>query len=396
MIGVRNKQQCAAVISYSYFLRDSRVRRYAEALKDFGYQVDILSLREEIPSSFGFSFIFFPMSRKRYGIFWYFIEYPLFLLFAFFYLSINSLKKRYKIIHVFNLPDFLVFTAIIPKLLGAKIIFDIRDLSPELYQTKYKVSNKSFMVEVLSLIEKYSLNLSDVILTANPLFKTLLEKKYPWVSSKIKIAYECADQRIFYPAKTTKSGKEINLLYIGTVEKRFAIDLIIKSLPEVLKKKPNCRLTIIPKISDEGNYFLGIKGLISRYNLSDHVEILQPLPLEGIANEIRKADVGLVLVNKDPYTDIIFRIKLYEFIACKVPLIVTRTQFLSQTFSEKQLYFLTSDSPEDLAKAIVKLSKDSRFRRLLGENACTYYREYNWQKEKAKYCQLLKGLNRGI
>lgn len=295
MIGVRSKQQHAAVISYSYFLRDSRVRRYAEALNDFGYQVDILSLNEEIPSSFPFSFIFFPMRRKRYGIFWYFIEYPLFLLFSLFYLSVNSFKKRYKVIQVFNLPDFLVFTAIVPKLLGAKVILDVRDLSPQLYQTKYKVSDKSLMVNILSSLEKYSLRFSNIVLTANPLFKSLLEKKYPWISQKIKLAYECADQRIFYPSRSKKTDRIFSLLYIGTVEKRFAIDMIIRSLPIVIKEKPNCRLTIIPKITDEGNYFLGIKRLINRYNLTDYVDILQPLPLEQIADEIRKADIGLVL-----------------------------------------------------------------------------------------------------
>lgn len=385
-----NRQKSACAISYSYFLRDSRVRRYAEALKEYGYQVDIVSLNEVIPSSLPFSFILFPLKRRRCGMFWYFIEYPLFLLFALFYFSVNSLKKRYKLIHVFNLPDFLVFTAIIPKLLGAKIILDVRDLSPQLYQTKYKVLDKSLMVKILNFLEKYSMKFSNVILTANPLFKSLLEKKYPWINQKIGVAYECADQHIFYPSKARRNDKTINLLYIGTIEKRFAIDLIIKSLPLVLKEKPNCYLTIIPKITDEGSYFSGIKRLISRYNLGNHVDILQPLPLEQIADEIRKADIGMVLVEKDPYTDIIFRIKLYEFIACKVPLIVSRTKFLSEFFSDNQLYYLDDHSPAGLSGAILRLSANRNLRRKLAERAFIHYRRYNWGKEKNKYFRLLE------
>lgn len=384
-----DRYKYAAVISYSYFLRDSRVRRYAEALNDFGYKVDIITLNEQIPPSFPFSFILFPLKRRRYGIFWYFIEYPLFLLFSLFYLSFNTPRKKYKVIHVFNLPDYLVFTAIIPKLLGAKIILDIRDLSPELYQTKYRVSERSFIVRILSLLEKYSLIFSDNILTANPLFKSLLERKHPFLSEKISLAYECADQRIFYPSITKKVNKEFNLLYIGTVEKRFAIDMIIKSLQLVVKQKPNCRLTIVPKIYDEGSYFLAIKRMINRYNLNDHVRILQPLPLEEIAEEIRKADMGLVLVEKDLYTDIIFRIKLYEFIACKVPLIVSRTKFLSGSLSNQQIYFLNENTHIELAKAIIQLCRNSKLRKKLADNAFSYYEKYNWRNEQKKYNQLL-------
>lgn len=385
-----NTKQYASVITYSYFLRDSRVRRYAEALKDFGYQVDIFALDEQISSIFPFTFILFPITRRRFGVVWYFIEYSLFLLFVFFCMSFFSLKKKYRIIHVFNLPDVLVFTAIIPKLLGAKIILDIRDLSSELYQTKYKVSSKEFIVRILNFFEKYSLIFSDRILTASPLFKSLLEKKYLWLRTKIQLAYECADQRIFYPAKDKSRGKKFNLLYTGTIEKRFAIDLIVKSMPLVIKEMPNTKLTIIPKISDEGNYLLLIKKLIDKYRLNMHIKILQPLPLDDIAEKIREANIGLVLVEKDSYTDIIYRIKLYEFIACKVPLIVSKTQFLSKYFIGKQLYYLNKSTSSKLAEAIILLGKNKKLCKKLAENAFSYYLKYNWEEEKNKYFKILK------
>ena len=44
------------------------------------------------------------------------------------------------------MPDVLVFGAIVPKLLGAKIILDLHDPMPELMQTIFKLPEDSFSV----------------------------------------------------------------------------------------------------------------------------------------------------------------------------------------------------------------------------------------------------------
>ena len=48
------------------------------------------------------------------------------------------LKHAYDVIHVHNMPDFLVFSALFPKLLGAKVILEVQDVSPELMAAKAK------------------------------------------------------------------------------------------------------------------------------------------------------------------------------------------------------------------------------------------------------------------
>ena len=46
-------------------------------------------------------------------------------------------------IHVHSVPDFLVFAALVPKLLGARIILDIHDILPEFYASKFGASKDS-------------------------------------------------------------------------------------------------------------------------------------------------------------------------------------------------------------------------------------------------------------
>ena len=47
------------------------------------------------------------------------------------------------------MPDFLIFTAVIPKLLGAKVVLDMHDLMPEVYMAKYGPRHWKWMVPVL-------------------------------------------------------------------------------------------------------------------------------------------------------------------------------------------------------------------------------------------------------
>ena len=52
----------------------------------------------------------------------------------------RHLRRPYDLVHVHNMPDFLVFTAWFPKLTGAKVILDIHDIVPEFYASKFDVS----------------------------------------------------------------------------------------------------------------------------------------------------------------------------------------------------------------------------------------------------------------
>lgn len=383
-------KQKAAIISYSYFLRDARVRRYTQALHNNRYDLDVFSLREKFLKKYPYNFFLFPIPRFRLGLSWYFVEYLFFFIFTLLIISVKSIFfKRYKLVQVFNLPDFIVFATVIPKLLGAKIIIDVRDLAPELFLTKYSASKNSFFYELLSFLEEKSLHYSDLIISANPLFKDMLIKKYPNIKDKIFISYETADQKIFYQKEQRKTNNIFNVLYIGTIEKRFNIEMIIESIKILYEEIPQIRLTIIPKIENEGKYLEFIKNKIEENQLKAKIIIKNPMPLERIAEEIRNSDAGIILVEKDPYTDIIFRTKLYEFISCKVPVIATKTKFLSSNFSEKQIAYLSKNSPAELAKIIIKIYKDKKYSDTLSRNAYKYFKHYNWKNEEVNYIKII-------
>ena len=163
-------------IAYTFYEIDFRVRRYAEALVAPDNRVDVIALdsddKNRCETLNGVNIIH--MQKRKFNeknrfsylsnILKFFVKGSVILLF-------RHLKYRYKIIHIHNVPDFLVFMAVIPKLLGAKIILDVHDILPEFYCQKFDRRPGSFFAKSLLKVEKLSVNFANHVIVANDLWR---------------------------------------------------------------------------------------------------------------------------------------------------------------------------------------------------------------------------------
>ena len=165
-----------AVVLYSYYLIDPRPRRETEALVKAGMEADVICLRRDNSEPAfevvnGVNIHRVSLSRRRHGQFNYVLRYGFFFLCAFWRLTVWSLRRKFTLAHVHNMPDFLVFTALVPRLRGAKVILDMHDPMPELFQSIYGLAKETFGVRLLRRIEKESFAFADLVLTPNIAFK---------------------------------------------------------------------------------------------------------------------------------------------------------------------------------------------------------------------------------
>ncbi|HEX8680083.1 MAG TPA: glycosyltransferase, partial [Chthoniobacterales bacterium] len=121
-----------AVVLFSHYPADPRPRRAAEALAAEGVTIDVICLRsakdENARDTFGSINVHrVPLRRHRAGKLSYIGQYSTFLFISFAYLAARSLTRRYDFVHVHNMPDVLVFSALVPKIFGAKVILDLHD-----------------------------------------------------------------------------------------------------------------------------------------------------------------------------------------------------------------------------------------------------------------------------
>ena len=228
------KTRNICMVSYSFYEMDNRVRRYAETLVKTGNRVDVISLRKEGTDSIEIinGVRIFRIQKRllnEKGSISYLLKILSFFIKAFFILNILSIKNRYKVFHIHNVPDFLVFTAIIPKMFGKKIILDIHDILPEFYASKFSKNEASVIIKSIKLIERISVWFSDHIIISNHLWgEKLIRRSSP--SKKISVIMNYPDPEYFYPRNVEKVSGKIILTYPGTLNYHQGVDVAIRAL----------------------------------------------------------------------------------------------------------------------------------------------------------------------
>jgi hypothetical protein len=127
------------LIAYTTYIRDARVKRHAEALVARGDTVDVICLAPDQAANFnGVNLLALAMPRYRGSVkTGYMRTYLTFFLRASLLTARLSLKHRYDLVIVCTMPDAAVLTAMVPRLLGSKVLLDIHDTMPELYLEKF-------------------------------------------------------------------------------------------------------------------------------------------------------------------------------------------------------------------------------------------------------------------
>ena len=200
MIRSSDRPPRICMVSASYYPDDPRPRREAEALVQAGFGVDVICLRKEGEAGRervgGVAVHRLPVRRSRAGRVRYLLDYALFFLLALFTLAALHPRRWYRIIHVHNMPDALVFCAILPRIAGARVILDLHDPMPEVYRTKYDLPAEHRVIRLLRFLERRSIAFADLVLTPNLAFRELfVDRGCP--ASKVHIIMNSPDPRIF-------------------------------------------------------------------------------------------------------------------------------------------------------------------------------------------------------
>src|SRR5947209_895438 len=124
------------MITYSLYAFDPRVRRAAEALAESGHQIDVFAIcREGMTASNDngpLRIRLLRMRKKQAGLARHAFEYGVFFSWVFVLVSLLHARRRYDVVYVHNMPNFLVFAGLFPKIGGAKIVLDVHDPAAEL------------------------------------------------------------------------------------------------------------------------------------------------------------------------------------------------------------------------------------------------------------------------
>lgn len=379
------------MVAYTFYDYDNRVRRYAETLVKRGDEVDVIALRwrDRPPVEVINGVRIFQIQRRAINEsrrLTYLLKVALFFVRSMACVTKRHLQNHYDLFHIHSVPDFLVFTAWLPKLMGAKVILDIHDLLPELYASKFRTACDSPIGKVLIAVERASVAFADHVIVANHIWQQRL------LSRSIKDRHKCTtilnfpDQSVFSRHhRVEKTDHKFVFLYPGTLSYHQGVDVAIRALALIKDDAPNAEFHIY----GEGDQKGVLKRLVAELGLEDRVFLKELLTSTEIAVVMENADAGVVPKRSESFGNEAFSTKILEFMAVGVPVIVSDTKIDKYYFDESLVKFFRSAEEKDLAHSMLLLIRNPALRRRLVENAERFIKGNNWEVKKAEYLELI-------
>src|SRR5438093_7343149 len=151
-------RRAVAIVVHAYFEEHARVRRKAEALVADGRPVDVFALRlpgdEPVVERDGIRIHHLPVGRHQgAGIATYVKEYLAFLFRAGIALTRAYRGRRFGLVDINSLPDFLVFAALPLRILGVPVVLDLHEAMPEFFTSRFPGASNPIALAALRFQE---------------------------------------------------------------------------------------------------------------------------------------------------------------------------------------------------------------------------------------------------
>jgi glycosyltransferase involved in cell wall biosynthesis len=378
----------AAVVLFSYYPSDPRPRRAAETLAVEGVTVDVICLqgdrsepRREMIN--GIQVTRVPPKRRRGRKAIYLSQYTAFILQCFFFLTRRSLRRRYDLVHVHNMPDVLVFSALVPKLLGAKVVLDLHDPMPELMQTIFQLPKESLSVRLLKKLEKWSIAFADVVLTVNLATRKIYASR-SCPAEKIKIVLNAPQSDTFSLQLPNVNGhepaKSFTIMYHGSLVARNGFDLAVDALEKTRELIPNVRLLVC---GERTSFFDEVMNSATKRGLADRIDYLGLKDRVGVAEVIRSCDVGVIPNHRNIFTEINTPTRIFEYLALGKPVIAPKSPGICDYFNDQDLIFFEPGNADDLARKVEFVYSHPAEVESVVQRGQSVYRDHQWVYQKS-------------
>lgn len=379
-------------VRQSVYPDELSVRREVETLHRAGFEAHVICLgkknqkREDVINGVYVHRI--PLVRKKTSIVRYLYEYCSFFSLAALKVTALHLRHPFDAIQVNTMPDFLVFAAIIPKLLGAKVVVVMHEPVPELWQTLYN----SQPPRILKMAEQAALAYVDAAFTVTQHLKDTYVSRGA-DPGKISVILNVPESRFLELEESivetsSEDTEYFTLISHGAIEERYGHDTMLEAVALVKSQVPNLRLRIL----GTGSYQDEFLARISRMGLEDHLHYLGWVPLSEVVQKLHASDVGIVAQKSSPYSNLVHTNKMYEYITFGKPVLASRLKSVEAYFSEDALYYFEPGDAESLAQGILDLYQHPDKRQALVENAQKLYDQYKWEKQKKIYLSIYQAL----
>jgi glycosyltransferase involved in cell wall biosynthesis len=350
---------------------DNRVWAEAITLREQGFQVSIIGPKGTKLDREPYSYLHgihiyryrLPASTGTYTA--YLLEYGIALVMTFL-LSLKVLfRQGFDVIHAANPPDTLFIIGLFYRLLGKKYVFDQHDLSPEIFQVKFKRRMKP-LYKLLLVCERCSYRTANLVITTNTTIKRFAIERGHVPADKIFVIYNGVDLnriRRVEPEPALKRGRPFLLAFVGAMEVQDGVEHILYALHELVHKRGHQDVSLV--LMGDGDHAPTLHALAHQLHLDEYIHFNGWTNAENISRYLSAADIALIPESQNGLNEYCTLGKTFDYMATGKPAVafdLCETRILAQ---DAMLYAAPNDI-EDFTDKIEMLLNDGPLRSRMG------------------------------
>ncbi len=204
-----------------------------------------------------------------------------------------------------------------------------------------------------------------------------------------KIKPEQSDQSII-----NKYKNYWTISYVGGLSAERGLDTVIKALPFARDNIPNLKLLVV---GSQGKQSEEIYSWASRVSVDDIVDVVGWQPFSMVNSYVMASKICLVPHNEFEHTHTTVPHKLFQYMICAKPVLVSSCRPLRRIVEDAQSgVVFRANNAKDLADKLVYMYENPAALKEMGFNGkAAALDKYAWRNEAKKLVEFYAGLSKG-
>jgi glycosyltransferase involved in cell wall biosynthesis len=292
-------------------------------------------------------------------------------------------------IYHFHDPE-LIPAALLLQLSGKKVVYDIHEDLPRTISYKSYIPNflRQSISRIAELVEDCAGARFSALVVATP----TIGNRFRRVNANVAVVNNYPRiEEIQTPSDVATLKREATVLYIGMrITRARGAEEMVRAMG-LLPAELLARLRLVGEWDP-----VDLPRSLSSLPGWSRIEFVGPLDRNGVANELRRASVGLVLLHPEPNYFASQPVKLFEYMCAGVPVIVSDFPACREIISKARCGFLVDPmDPQQIASAMEYLLTHPEEAEQMGQRGFqAVHKKYNWANEEQILLQTYEGLFR--
>ncbi|MEH2079076.1 MAG: glycosyltransferase family 4 protein [Nostoc sp.] len=368
---------------------DRRVWMEATTLQKAGYEVSVIS-----PTGNGFEKDYeiieqihiyrHPLPPEESSVIGYLREYSWAINWQFRLAQRVWRERGFDVIHICNPPDLLFLVAAWFKLFhGISIIFDHHDLSPEMYEAKYR--RRDIFYHGLRWAERLTYATADMVISTNESHREVALNRGHKKPEKVFIVRSAPDLSRFRrmpPNPNYRRGRNYLIGYMGVMGEPEGIDYLLRMVYYIVHKKNRSDIHFM--LIGSGPMAEKLKDLSKQLEVNEFVEFTGFKQGEELLERLSSCDVCVEPSPTSAYNENCTMNKILEYMAMGKAIVQFDLREGRRSAQEASLYAKPNDEVEFAEKILELLDFPERREKLGAEGRRRMEEILEWQYQAPK------------